>query len=292
MTSHLVVGGSGFLGRGLLRALGPRGFGTYNQFPIDGGSRFLAPSSRIADVERLPHDLSHVFVLYGVVDPDVCFREPERSRAINVTSTIALLRETFEMGLTPVYMSTDYVFDGSRGGRTEQEAVCPTTNYGRQKAEVEAWLERQKMPYLVCRASKIVSGDVHARSVLGQWTTDIRQGRTIRCATDQIFSPGYVDDIAHALVALVDLGHSGVFHVAGPEPFSRYELARLFIDRIVEVDPAVSVELCGCRLSDIPFAETRPLNTSLSIEKLAQTLSAKLSSMDTICRVVARLNFG
>lgn len=236
--------------------------------------------------------MSHVFVLFGMVNPDRCFREPQVTRAVNVSATIALLREAFDMGLTPVYMSTDYVFDGTRGYRTEDETVSPTTSYGRQKAEVEAWLAEQQLPWLVCRSSKIVSGETDTHSVLGQWALDIRAGRAMRCAVDQVFSPALADDIAHAMVTLADSGQTGIFHVAGTPAYSRYQLAALLADHIRSIDPEVAIDLTACNLAEIPFAEPRPLDTSLSVEKLLKATGLRFTTMNALCLAVAQQQFG
>jgi dTDP-4-dehydrorhamnose reductase len=293
MTSYLVLGGSGFLGKHMMRILGSRGIGTYASKPFTGGIRFDAPQNQLSDVAgRLPNDLTHVFILHGAINPDLCAREPERTHAINVASTVALIKEIHSMGLTPVYMSTDYVFDGTRGNRTEDEPVSPTTNYGRQKAEVEAWLSQTGHPHLICRASKIVSGETDTHSVIGQWVMDIKAGKTLRCADDQIFSPAHADDVASAMIKLADGAHTGIFHVAGPRAYSRYELARLFVNNIKTVDANTRIDLSACKLAEIPFAESRPLDTSLSTIKLASTIAQPFLPMEVICRDVAQTHFG
>src|ERR1700722_10809732 len=151
MRSALVVGGSGFLGQGLLRVLGPRGVGTYVGKPFAGGIQFDATRAKLADVEvPLPADLSHVFILYGAVNPDWCARDPQATRQINVDSIIRLTEDCFARSLTPVFMSTDYVYDSHPDERSEDEPRSPTTEYGRQKSELEAWLEKADGPWLIC----------------------------------------------------------------------------------------------------------------------------------------------
>ena len=111
-----MVGGSGFLGQRLLKVLGSGAIGTYSTNPFAGGIRLDTTRSRLADVEaHLSTDLRHVFILHGAVNPDWCARDPQATRRINVDSIINLLKDCFERGLTPVFMSTDYVYDG-RGG--------------------------------------------------------------------------------------------------------------------------------------------------------------------------------
>jgi dTDP-4-dehydrorhamnose reductase len=291
MTSALVVGGSGFLGQSLLKVLGRRGVGTYVGKPFAGGILFDATRARLGDVEaRLPADLSHVFILYGAVNPDWCARDPQATRQINVDSIVRLVEDCFARGLTPVFMSTDYVYDSHPNERSEDEPRSATTEYGRQKSEVEAWLEKADRPWLICRSSKIVSGDVGTHSVLGQWVEDIRAGRTIRCATDQIFTPGHVNDIATAMVELAHTGRRGIYHVAGPESMSRYDLASLLVENVRRrTKMAISFE--SCSLSDIPFLEKRPLNTSIATAKLRNAVSRRFMTMTDLARDVATFHF-
>jgi dTDP-4-dehydrorhamnose reductase len=291
MASALVVGGSGFLGRGLLKVLGDRAVGTYVKTPMAGAIQFDSTHSRLVDVEnRFPEDLSHVFILYGAVNPDWCARDPQATRRINVDSIISLLKECFERRLTPVFMSTDYVYDSHPAERTEDEPRSPTTEYGRQKSEVEWWLEGVDRPWLICRSSKIVSGDVGTHSVLGQWVEDIKAGRTLRCADDQIFTPGHVDDIAIAMAELADTGRRGIYHVAGPASMSRYDLASLLVEE-VRSRSDVSIAFERCKLSDIPFLEKRPLNTSISTEKLRGAIEHRFVRMADLARDVVKFHF-
>src|SRR5947207_15716205 len=96
--------------------------GTYAAKPFVDGIFFDATRSKLADVEcHLPNDLRYVFVLYGLVNPERCASDPLGSRQVNVDSTIKILNECFERGLTPIYMSTDYVYADCDGERTEDE---------------------------------------------------------------------------------------------------------------------------------------------------------------------------
>ena len=201
------------------------------------------------------------------------------------------MSEVIASGLVPVFLSTDYVFDGTRGLRKEDEPQCPNTEYGRQKAAVEQWLQARTEPWLIARLSKVVSGDRNIHSVLGQWVNDIRDGKLMRSATDQIISPLHVDDIAGALIELAEKGCTGIYHVAGSEPISRYDLNKLLVGCIQAVDPGVKAVVEPCSLRDIKFLELRPLDTSLSTEKLQKTIDHPLRSMAQVCREIAEAQF-
>lgn len=294
MQRALVVGGSGFVGRAILSHLGPtRGIGTRHTAAGAGLIPFDAVAGRLADIlSALPDDISHVFVPFANGNPDACAADPDATRRINVEAAIRLMEDAFQAGLTPIFVSTDYVYDGTKPLRSEDEPQAPTTEYGRQKAAVEHWLAGQPKPWLVARLSKVVSGDTARRSVLGEWVNDIRHGRAMRSATDQIFSPAFVDDIAGAMVRLAETGSTGIFNVAGPEPLSRYQLNRLLVDAIAAIDGRIKATVAACSLRDIPFREQRPLNTSLSIDKLQARVAWPFVSMADLCRSIARAEFG
>lgn len=290
---HLVIGGSGFLGRELLRVLGEAAKGTFSENPFRGGIPFDGVSGTLrsleADLGGIPEA---VFLLHGNANPDFCAKYPELTRQVNVLGMKRLIGEIWEIGAIPVYMSTDYVFDGSRGLRTENEPRCPSTEYGRQKAEIEEWLEESGRPFLVCRSSKIVSGDRDRHSVLGQWVNDLEAGRLLRCAVDQIFSPAHVNDTAQSMRDLVAVGARGLFNVAGPEPLSRYDLAKMLLEAIRPYSPDSLSKLIAINLADIPFYEPRPLNTSLDVSKLYGVIRRQFRSLAETCKEITELNFG
>tara|TARA_R110002110_G_scaffold405945_1_gene625402 strand:- start:12207 stop:13088 length:882 start_codon:yes stop_codon:yes gene_type:complete len=293
VSNSLVIGGSGYLGQELLRVLGSTAEGTYSTNAFIGGIPFDTSKQKLRSLlEQIGSRPDIVYLLHGIANPDFCARNVELTDAVNVQNMKELVRDIWEIGGTPVYMSTDYVFDGTRGLRREEEQKCPTTVYGRQKAEIEDWLSESGNRHLVCRSSKIVSGDLNTHSVLGQWVNDIKAGRPLRCAVDQIFSPAHVGDIARAVHALAMQGANGLYNVAGGEPISRYDLAKYLVDRVRSRAPAQQSELLPINLAEIPFYEARPLNTSLNVEKLNGAIDWRFGELQEICETVASQHFG
>jgi dTDP-4-dehydrorhamnose reductase len=286
-----VIGASGYVGRHLLNALGARGIGTGHE---RAGS--LIPFDIATDpVQRLVNAagrrLSHVFLAGGATNPERCAREPSATRIINVANTIRVMKEAMNEGATPVFLSTDYVFHGDAGDYREADTPAPTTEYGRQKAEVEAWLKDSSQPWVIARLSKVVGLELDAQSVIGQWAAEMKAGKPIRSAGDQVFSPSWAQDIGRALTALADAGQTGVWHVASPAPVSRYDLAKLLADEIARVNPSTRIDLTPCKLNDIGFAETRPLKTWLNTEKLQVFLPWKFRTIQDLCTEAARRYF-
>lgn len=286
--SFLVVGGSGYLGQALLGKLGKKGVGTYSRNVIPGGLKFVAANDEFEKLlDNAGSDVAWIVFLHGISSPDVCARDPIGTRKINVLATKSLALRAYDRGIKSVFLSSDYVYDGRLGMRTETDLCCPTTEYGRQKAELEDWFLKNLDQSLVLRSSKIVSGHSGTHSVLGQWVDEFLKGSVLRCATDQIFSPMHVDDTVESILHLCDGNYKGLFNVCGTEAISRYALCQALAHAVVNIDGSLNLSIEPCVLADIPFREPRPLNTSLSNAKLRQALGREFRSVHDLCQMIA-----
>ncbi|EWY42819.1 hypothetical protein N825_00965 [Skermanella stibiiresistens SB22] len=241
---------------------------------------------------REGHEFTHAFLLHGITTMDLCARAPVATGQVNVDGMKRMIDDLIEEGITPVYASSDAVFDGTEGGYTEDSPLNPILVYGSQKAEIETYLKGRQEPWLIARLSKVVGTDTGTHSLFGEWIEAINAGNIIRCAHDQVFSPVSVDDVVRALVSLAESGRTGLFNVCGPRALSRLDLLDIFLDAI-RGDHPVKANVVPCSLRDIAFAEARPLNSSLNPDKLYRSLGGEFKDMLTICKEVsANLNGG
>src|SRR5215510_1459111 len=202
----LIVGGSGFLGRALYARLGAaRAIATYHKNPIPGGVYFEASTMRLAETFlRRGHGLTHAFLLHGITSIDVCGRNPAGTARVNVDSTIRMIDDLLAAGVTPIFLSSDAVFDGTRGYWGEEDPLNSILTYGRQKVAVEQYLLSKNVPWIVARLSKVVAIDQDRHGLFGEWFKATDSGETIWCASDQIFSPTYIEDVVTALILLAE----------------------------------------------------------------------------------------
>lgn len=290
---YLIIGGSGFVGTRLYAFLGQTtAVATYNNRPVEGGIAFDVTSDRLADsILKRHRGLTHAFILHGITNIDACARDPAGAERVNVTGIKRVIEALADYGVMPVFVSSDAVFDGSRGLWTEQDNVRPILTYGRHKAAVEEYLMRGSCPYLIVRMSKIVTTEPGGSDMLGAWMDQLEQGAEIRCANDQIFSPIDINDAIDALVHLAESGHGGIFHVGCPNPVSRLGLLRVLADEIRQFRK-IEAKIVPCSIRDFEFAEPRPLDTSMSPAKLYATLGRCFDDLQEVCREAAARRYG
>lgn len=272
MADILIVGGSGYIGRHLMRHLGPeRAVGTYYATPFSGGVYFDPFSMSIVDLMTDGQPFSHAIILMGMTRIDPCALDPAGSHQVNVEAIGRVIRQCEVLHIKPIYTSSDVVFDGVKGHYVESDPPNPLLRYGQQKWTMERYLADLGLDHAVARLSKVFSAIPTENSLLSVWLKSMQQGDPIRLAYDRIFSPICVSDVVHGLMALVNHDLSGVFHLCGPTPASMEELFWLFKHRLDDALGTIeTVNVTACSINELGFQERWPLNISMDPTKLIQ----------------------
>jgi len=280
----LIIGGSGFIGSRLLSSgSAGRYTATYLSQPLKGGVRFDTTRDRLADKFLLRgHGYTHAVLTMGVTKLDQCAQAPERTELANLIGVQNAVDDLLEASVHPIFLSSDGVFDGTRGPWTEEDPVCPTLTYGRQKAGVESYLAGSPRPWTILRLSKVISTYASERNLLSLWLKQILQGQTILCATDQVLSPIDIDDVVQVIDFVVETGTRGLFNTSGSDILTRLELLETFVAHA----PASVRKLAAvrtCLLRDVPSIEPLPVNCSLLNAKLRRVSGISPVSVARTC---------
>ncbi|MDI6898173.1 dTDP-4-dehydrorhamnose reductase [Methanocella conradii] len=221
----ILVTGSGLLGSDMIRVLRREHevVGTYNKTPKEGTIR-LDITDREGTIRAI-RELKPEYVVHtaALTNVDYCEDHEAEAMAVNGQGTKNVVDAARAAGSKVVYVSTDYVFDGSRGMYREDDDVCPISAYARSKLMGELHVEEME-DFIIARTS-VVYGN--ARQNFVSWVRDsLAKGQRIKVVTDQFNSPTLSYDCAEAVAALIRSGASGIYHTAGSERISRYEFAR------------------------------------------------------------------
>jgi dTDP-4-dehydrorhamnose reductase len=289
----LLLGASGLLGRHMRSLLDPkRTVSTYRSHPVEGSVYFDATSMRARDVFlRGSHGFQAAYILYGITNLEDCARNPEATARVNVDSIDEVIDDLDEAGVKTIFASSDAVFDGSPGLKTETAPTHPVLTYGKQKLAVERHLATKKGAWVIARLSKLMSTRSESRNLLNEWAEQLDRGESIRCARDVVFSPADVGDAARAMVRMADESLAGIYHVCGPQAVNRLDLLQLLLEKAVAYKP-FNPRISTCSIRDFPFLEPRPLDASMDPAKLYAALGSRFRGVDAVCAEFAANRYG
>ncbi|MEK6208815.1 MAG: sugar nucleotide-binding protein [Pseudomonadota bacterium] len=291
--SVLLLGASGFFGPALCEAFGSSGaVATHFSHASAGSLYFDACSTPAADlVSRLPSKPAAAVILLGITNIDACARDPAGSAEVNVRGIIRVIDDARALGIMPVFVSSDAVFDGSRAYWSEDDEPIPILTYGRQKLEVERHLAALPPPWIVVRLPKLISPERNARCFLSGWVEGLGRRKRILCATDQYFTPAAAPDAARTIAQLVQAQAQGLYHLGGPERLSRRVLLGAVIDEYRKFATPVA-EIIDCSLRDIPdLLEPRPLDTSLRSDRFKADFGTPFRAAGEVARAAVQSYF-
>ena len=187
---------------------------------------------------------------------DVDGAEEREDDAIRVNRDGA--RNVAEAAGSVVYVSSDYVFDGTkRDPYLESDPVNPLSAYGRTKLEGERATAEANPRHFIARSSWLFGpgGKNFVETMLGL-------GPEVRVVDDQFGSPTFTGHLAEALVRLARTEDFGVHHLAAAGSCSWFEFAREIFARAgsdTRVEP--------CTTAEFPRPAPRPAYSVLASER-------------------------
>jgi len=173
-----------------------------------------------------------------------------------------------------VFFSTDLVFDGRKGNYVETDAPNPLHVYGETKVAAEK-IVLENARHLVVRTSlNIGASRAGNRGFNEQLRVALQAAQGMALFTDEFRCPISAAETARAVWELADKRCAGLFHVAGAEKLSRWQIGRLLLKRQPEL--AAKIEPGSIKNSPGP---PRAPDASLNISKVQRILSTPLPGL-------------
>lgn len=275
MKKILVTGASGLLGS-RVAALAESGFEVFPCYWKHGLKSDRAIYLDITDrknvfkaVEKInPDAIIHAAALTNV---DYCEEHPDEARKINVEGTRNLL-EACDGRAKFIFISTDYVFDGTKGMYSEEDEANPINAYGRTKLEGEQLVRALCTDFFIARTTVLYGWNIQNRLNFVTWVIEsLKAKKRIYLATDQHSTPTLAENCAEALLQAARKNKKGLYHVVGSECLNRYEFG-LKIARIFELDAGLIEPVSSDFLKQ---SAPRPKNNCLSVKKAQSELGIK-----------------
>lgn len=219
---------------------------------------------------------------------DACESDAERARLINGTATEHVVSAARNVDARVVYISTDYVFDGTKPtAYVESDAPNPRSVYGLSKLVGEHAVDTSIDS--IVRISWVCG--YHGANMVKTILRLAAQHDTLTFVDDQIGNPTMADDAARMIVHLAAGQRSGTWHVTNQGVVSWYEFAREVL-RAAELDPNRVRPVTTSELMP-PRPAPRPANSVLENRAL---MIAGIPLLDDfrvpLSRLVDRLRLG
>jgi len=194
-------------------------------------------------------------------DVDGCERDPDRAYRVNALGTRHVALACREVGATLVAVSTDFVFDGTKGEPyLEWDEPRPLSVYGRSKLAGEREALALADRCFVVRTAWVYSP--RGRNFVKTMLRLAGERPELAVVDDERGSPTLAGDLADGIARLVETRAYGVYHLTNLGACSRYELARQTIAQAglpARITPVTSAEY----LSRYPLPARRPADSTL-----------------------------
>lgn len=183
---------------------------------------------------------------------------------VNEQGAANLAQAAKETGLAFVHISTDFVFDGTKtSAYLETDEPNPLSVYGASKLAGERAVLSVLPSALVVRTAWVFAP--HGANFPLKILAIARERGSLSVVTDEVGSPTYTIDLAHGILGLVRAGATGLFHLAGSESCSRYELAQ----EVLKIAGLSHVSLTPVKSTSFVSKAARPANSILDCSKAA-----------------------
>lgn len=263
----LIVGASGYIGNYLFNQLKKENFnvfGTYCRNKKEGLLYFDLESMGFDELGLGAKKIDYVIIAAAAnAKIDESKIHWDYNYKVNVVMTKRLIGHCFKNNITPIYLSSDGVFDGVKGNYKEEDKRNPVNCYGKIRYEVENYLIRSKKPYVILRAGRVFGTDIGDGTLITDMLKSMRKGKSLRCATDQIFTPIYIKDLFDFVKLVIKNKYTGIFHLASLKATNRYEIARAIRNFFKLKDAKIH----PCKIDSLGLLDKRAKLTDLNIAK-------------------------
>jgi dTDP-4-dehydrorhamnose reductase len=221
----LVTGAGGLLGRRVMAELTARGH------TAQGVTHAALDITDFEAVSRVVGEAAPDLVIHcaAMTHVDRCAEQPDEALCVNGFGTQNVALACQQHGAALAYVSSNEVFDGERAiPYLEYDPTHPINPYGYSK-----WVGEQAVRDLLPRHYVIRTSWLFAHggeNFLHRLVKAATRGDALAVVTNEVAVPTYAEDLAEAVVRLVETGRYGIYHLVNNGSASRYQFARHLLD--------------------------------------------------------------
>lgn len=158
---------------------------------------------------------------------DQCETEREACWTANVTSVENLVKACEKHNVHMVHVSTDFIFDGTRGPLDENEKPNPVNYYGESKLAAEEVVKKSKTGWSILRTVLVfgITRDMSRSNIVLWVKNSLEQGKSIQVVNDQWRTPTLAEDLAQGCYLAAKKKATGIYNISGKDFLTPYDIA-------------------------------------------------------------------
>jgi len=201
---------------------------------------------------------------------DQCETEREKCWQSNVEAVRYIVEACKKNNAHLIHLSTDFIFDGTRGPLDENEKPNPLSYYGQSKLAGEEIIQQSGINWAILRTVLVygVTKD-QSRSNIVLWVKkSLEDGKSINVVNDQFRTPTLAEDLAMGCYLAASKKAQGIFNVSGDEMMTPFDIAVATAD-FFKLDKSLLRETDSTKFTQ---PAKRPPKTGFIIDKAKREL--------------------
>lgn len=187
---------------------------------------------------------------------------------INITGVENIAKTCAKLEIPIVYVSTDYVFDGTNSVPYKPEdKTNPINNYGLTKLKGEEAVKKYCTKYYIARTSWLYG--IHGKNFV-ETMLSLKDKPELKVVDDQIGCPTWTVELANGILKLLQKPF-GTYHVCGSGQTSWYGFAKEIFKQ-----SNLSVNLLPCSTEEFPRPAKRPHYSVMDNDNICRNWEAAL----------------
>ena len=252
----LVTGAKGMLGQDLCPILEDEGF---DVIETDSTMLDVKDANQINSVLKKENP-DIVIHCAAFTDVDGAEADLISAKLVNEKGTEHIAKFCGEKEILIVYISTDYVFDGTKAGPyLPEDKTNPINNYGKTKLGGEIAVQKYCKKHYIVRTSWLYGH--HGKNFV-ETMISLKDKPELKVVDDQIGCPTWTVDLANGILELIEEEYEhGIYHICGSGKTSWYNFAKEIFNHI-----GAKVNLIPRKTEESPRPATRPKNSAMDNE--------------------------
>jgi dTDP-4-dehydrorhamnose reductase len=216
---------------------------------------------------------------------DLCETERELCWKSNVEAVKHLIASCQKANIHLIHVSTDFIFDGTRGPLDETEKPAPVNFYGESKLEAEKLLQNSSISWCILRTVLVygVTRDMSRSNIVLWVKKSLEEGKAIQVVNDQWRTPTLAEDLAEGCYLAAKKKAKGIYHISGKDLLSPYDIA-IQTAEFFKLDKSLISPSDSTKFKQ---PARRPLKTGFIIDKAREILGYEPHSFKDGLAIVA-----